>query len=102
MRYSLNLEEEQGNLFLCARHEVPALLRKAEQEKEKLLRELPMFYTGDIGILLHENQHPMGYSIGATLTVKGEPVREYDPADLCFLELNELMLKRMTESGCLG
>lgn len=91
--------EEKGTLFLCAKHEAPALLEQAEREKEKLFREFRQFYNGTIDIKLHEKRHVMGTSIAATLTVNGETVREYDPADLCFLELNELMLKRLADSG---
>lgn len=87
--------EDNGAMFLCAKHEAPALLAQAEQEKEKILRELRLFYTGDIDVHLYEKRHVMGTSIAATLTVNGEAVRDYDPADLCFLDLNELMLKRM-------
>ena len=41
----------------------------------------------------------MCWSITGTLTVNGETVKTEDPCDLLFLELNELMLKRMLESG---
>lgn len=87
--------EEKGSLFLCAKHEAISLLEQAEREKEKILREFRLFFTGDIDVQLYEKRHVMGTSIAATLVVNGEMVREYDPADLCFLDLNELMLKRL-------
>jgi len=89
--------QHSGTTFLCAKCEAPKLIKQAEQEKEKILRELRLFYTGDIDVKIHEVRHVMGTSIAATLTVNGETAREYDPADLCFLDLNELMLKQILE-----
>ena len=57
--------------FLCRRSEATKLLEKAKTEAAEILKELKAFYTGD---------------------------RSYDPIDLCFLELNELMMKRLIES----
>lgn len=37
-------------------------------------------------------------SVAGDLTINGEICRSYDPIDLCFLELNELMMKRLIES----
>lgn len=89
--------ENKGSQLLCCHHEIPELMKKAEAEKEKILREFKQFYSGNIDIELHENRHMMGSSLAANLMVNGELVKEYDPADLCFLDLNELMLKRMME-----
>lgn len=89
--------QQSGTTFLCAKCEVPNLIKQAGQEKEKILRELRLFYPGDIDVKIHEVRHVMGTSVAATLMVNGETVREYDPVDLCFLDLNELMLKRILE-----
>lgn len=90
--------EKKGSQMLCCHHEIPELMKAAEAEKEKLMREFKQFYTGDIDIQFHENRHIMGCSLAADLLINGELVKEYDPADLCFLDLNELMLKRMMEA----
>lgn len=90
--------EKKCSQMLCCHREIPELMKKAEAEKEKLMREFKQFYTGDIDIQFHENRHIMGCSLAADLLVNGELVKEYDPADLCFLDLNELMLKRMMEA----
>lgn len=89
--------EKRGSMFLCSKSEATALIERAEREKEQLLYEFRQFYAGDIDIKLREVRHVMGISISATLTVNGDAVREYDPADLCFLDLNELILKRLLE-----
>lgn len=62
------------------------------------MKELKAFYTGDIGITAYTNRHVMGCSVAGDLTINGEICRSYDPIDLCFLELNELMMKRLIES----
>ena len=85
--------------FLCRRSETAELIKKAEQERDNILNELKTFYTGNIGIRIYTADHVEGASIAGDLTVNGEICRKYDPVDLCFLELNELMLKRMIELG---
>ncbi len=84
--------------FLCRRSEATKLLEKAKTEAAEILKELKAFYTGDIGITAYINRHVMGYSVAGDLTINGEICRSYDPIDLCFLELNELMMKRLIES----
>lgn len=75
--------------------EIQDELRKAEETKKEILHELKGFINGDIGINLYIKRFPMGHSSAADLTVNGEVCRTYSPADLCFLELNELMLSLM-------
>jgi hypothetical protein len=41
----------------------------------------------------------MGASIAGDLTVNGEVCRQYDPIDLCFLDLLTLMMKRLIDVG---
>lgn len=84
--------------FLCRRSEATKLLEKAKTEAAEILKELKAFYTGDIGITAYINRHVMGCSVAGDLTINGEICRSYDPIDLCFLELNELMMKRLIES----
>lgn len=69
-----------------------AQLEYAKREAEKVLADLRVFYTGDFGIKVYPVLHPFGWSVAADLTVNGEVFRHFDPADLCFLELNELCL----------
>lgn len=84
--------------FLCRRSEATKLLEKAKTEAAEILKELKAFYTGDIGITAYINRQVMGCSVAGDLTINGEICRSYDPIDLCFLELNELMMKRLIES----
>ena len=81
--------------LLGSRSEIEDELVRAEETKKEILRELKGFINGDIGINLYVKRFPMGHSSAADLTVNGEVCRTYSPADLCFLELNELMLSLM-------
>ena len=74
--------------FLCRRSEATKLLEKAKTEAAEILKELKTYI----------NRHVMGCSVAGDLTINGEICRSYDPIDLCFLELNELMMKRLIES----
>lgn len=72
-----------------------AQLAYAERQRVRILHEIRDFYRGNIDIRIAPELHTMGWSITADLIVSGEICRHYDPADLCFLDLNELMLQRM-------
>lgn len=89
--------EQHPDYFLCGKSSVPKLKEKARKEADRLLKEFSAFYRGNIGIEIGEKQHLLGWSITATLTVNGKKVRREDPCDLLFLDLNELMLKRLKE-----
>lgn len=91
--------EERPSCFACGKKSIPSLVEKARAEAEQILKEFSMFYQGDIGIEIGTKFHGLCWSITATLTVNGEPVRTEDPCDLLFIDLNELMLKRMIELG---
>lgn len=95
----MNREHEENTYFLCRRSKAAELIKKAERERDRILKELKAFYTGDIGIRIYATEHVEGASVAGDLTVNGEICRQYDPVDLCFLDLNELMLKRMLEAG---
>ena len=83
--------------FLCAKDELPAVLAKAETDKERILKETKAFYAGDIDVRFIEKKHISGWSVSAILTVNGEAVREYMSPELCFLELECLILGRLLE-----
>ena len=57
-----------------------------------------MFGASNIEITLEPTSHIMGWAVEATLSVNGDPVRHYEFARLCFMELNELMLSKMREA----
>ncbi len=92
------MAESKGTTYLCSKYELPDLLALAERTKERTLKDLRLFCRGDVDIHIHEVRNVMGYSIAATLLVNGTAVREYDPADLCFLDLNNLMFERLLET----
>lgn len=88
-------EEPKGSYFCCAKSEVNSLISKAEKEKQVILREFGQFYSGDIDILISPECHFNGWSISCNLTVNGKQILYYPFVDLCFLELNEMMLYKM-------
>lgn len=87
-----------GNQLLCSRHELPALIAKAETMKAEILADLKAFYAGDIDVRIYQKDHTMGFSVAADLTVNGELCKTYDPADLCFIDLNALVLQRLAQA----
>lgn len=91
--------EQHPDYFACGKHSIPKLVEKAKKEAEQILKEFAIFYRGDIGITIEPKFHGLCWSITATLTVNGEPVKTQDPCDLLFLELNELILNRMIQLG---
>ena len=100
MRIYDDYDERPGNDFLCAASELPKIIRQLEAERDTILREMrEMFGASNIEITLEANAHIMGWSVDATLSVNGDPVRHYEFARLCFMELNELMLSKMLEAS---
>lgn len=89
--------EKRGNYFLCEHRDAERLLKKAEEEKRRILKEFAIFYHGAIDVIIYPVRHVTGTSIAGALTVNGEKVREYDPVDLCFLDMNELMLTQLAK-----
>ena len=79
--------------ILGSKTQIEKEIVEAEVQKENILKELKLFVNGDINIKMYAEEYPLGYSSVAELLVNGELCRKYSPADLCFLELNELMLK---------
>lgn len=90
-------EDREGTYFLCRRSEIPSLLEKAKKEAEQILKELRQYYTGDFAVRAYANHHVEGHSIAGDLLVSGEVCRTFDPIDLLFLELNELMIVRIQQ-----
>ena len=98
---TINTLHEQGSYFLCKKSEVPELLKAAEKEKQEFLHGavgFDKFVNGDIDIRIYPKEHFMGWSIACDLTVNGEICRQYEPMDLCFLDLNEMMLKMLLKN----
>ena len=91
--------EENPSYFFCQRRHVPELVKRAKTEAAAILKEFSLYYqaAGTLEIVIEPIQHVTCWSIGATLTWDGQPVKKEDSADLLFLELNELMLKRLIE-----
>ena len=94
---SHELDKNKVTYFLCARSETRELIESAQTEADKILNELKAFLIGDIGIRIYSVQHPTGYSIAGDLTVNGKICKSYDPVSLLFLDLNEIMLKKLVE-----
>lgn len=89
--------EIQETYRLVSRSEVPALIAEAKAEAEHILTELRQFYDGDITVRVYENHHAVANSIAGDLLVDGEVCRTFDPIDLMFPELNELLLMRILD-----
>jgi hypothetical protein len=91
--------QQYPDYFACGQKSVPALLKKAKQEAAQILKDFSEFYHGEIGIEIGSKQHLLCWSITATLTLNGNPIKTEDPCDLLFLELNNLILARMLKGG---
>jgi len=85
--------------WFCESADVPGLIEEAKSEAERLLQELSAFYAGDIDIEIGAVQHGNYWSITGTLVINGEARRTEDPCDLLFLDLNELLLKRLSRQN---
>lgn len=83
--------------ILGSKIQIEKEIKEAEIQKENILKELKLFLNGDIDIKMYVEEYPLGYSSAAELLVNGELCRKYSPADICFLELSNLMLKLMLE-----
>ena len=73
--------------LLCRRSEAPELIRKAERERDVLLDELRVFYTGDIGVNIRAVDHVMGTdeTAAAAWLQEGRPVVLHTAAIPCSL-----------------
>lgn len=95
------MEKERPTYFLCSRRDVPGLVKRAETEAARILKEFAEFYStaGKLEIVIEPIQHPMGYSIGGRLTWDEETVVEESDCGLLFLQLNDVMINRMLQLG---
>ena len=84
--------------FLCSKTECEKYVSAAKQEAKKILNEMSIFFTGDIDIEVRSKQYVMGFAPIGVLLVGSEIVREYSHIDLLFLDLNELMLKKLCQA----
>lgn len=91
--------ESNPTFFMSGKKDCARLVEKAKGEAERILKEFSVFYSGDVGIEIGVKQFAACFSITATLTVNGSKVKEYDPCDLCFYDLNALIMKRMIDCG---
>lgn len=94
MKHNINV----GNRFLCGKAELKDFIKKAEAEASNLVKELAMFFNGNLSIAISYQEYAMGYSVKAALLLDGEEI-EKDDCDLLFLKLNNLMLQKMIEAG---
>ena len=92
------MDERIGDGFFCHKDELPAVLEKAEKDKTRVLKEFAIFYPGDVDIEFAPVSHFMGWSVTAILTVNGQPIREYQSPELCFMELHTMMFERLREA----
>lgn len=69
-------------------------LQKFQAETEKTLKEFALYFNGDVDVKAEIIQYPEGYGLEADLLVNNEVARHYPIADLCLLDLNELMLQQ--------
>ena len=92
----MSVSKQQGNDLLCSRSELQDVMAGLEQKKERVLREFRQYFTGGVvDVVFEPKKYVMGWGVEATLTFDGEPVKHYELAGLCLLDLNEMMLKRL-------
>lgn len=96
-RLIMDYAKEHPDYFLCSRKDLNRLKERAEKEANEIMRDFFVFYSGDVKIEIGEKEHPMGWSVTGTLLVNGNKVRTEDPCTLLFIDINELVLKRMLE-----
>ena len=92
-----DVERKPGNSLLCTKAELPEIMRRLERQRLDAIKDVSVFFLGDIDIRLEPTKYVTGWGVEATLTVNGETVRHYMTAGLCFLELNLLVLEKIIE-----
>ena len=95
-------KREKPSYFMCGKKDIPELTLKAKEEAEQILREFCVFFrpARPISIEIYTAEHPTCYSIGARLIWDGvDVIRDENTCDLLFIDLNNLILKRMLELG---
>lgn len=86
---------ERPSYFMCGSNNKEFLKTQAQKDADLLLKDFQQYYSGNFSIKTKIVDHDLCYSIGGTLLVNGNVCREYDDIELLFLDLNELMLKRL-------
>lgn len=88
--------------FICSKKDIPKLTEAAKEEAERVLRDFHQFFrpARPVSIEIYTVEHPLCYSIGARLLWDGDDViRDESCCDLLFIDLNQMILKRMVELG---
>ena len=89
----------QHNSIICdSKSDMEEELAWTEKQAADLLKEFKLYYSGDVGIKVYPMRHIEGWSVCADLTVNGELCRHYDPAEICFLDLNMMMLNQLIKA----
>lgn len=94
-----------SDLFCADLREALKLEAEAKEKVPRLLEELRHYIRtpGEIGIEVRRVRYPFtGWAVEADLTFDGEVVRHYEGFDLLKLELTELELRVMLNSGILS
>ncbi len=94
-----------SDLFCADLREALKLEAEAKEKVPRLLEELRHYIRtpGEIGIEVRRVRYPFtGWAIEADLTFNGEVVRHYEGFDLLELELSELELRILLNSGILS
>ena len=88
--------------FICSKKDIPRLTEAAKVEAEQILRDFHVYFRPDrpVSIEIYTVEHPLCYSIGARLLWNGDDViRDESCCDLLFIDLDQMILKRMVELG---
>ena len=88
--------------FICSKKDIPKLTEAAKKEAERILRDFYAIFrpARPVSIEIYTVEHPLCYSIGARLLWNGDDViRDESCCDLLFIDLDQMILKRMVELG---
>lgn len=83
---------------LCSHQEAVEEIEAFNKSRDQVLKELAMYYQGDITVETEAIQYPMGWAVEANLYCSGEFVKHYELADLVLLDLNNLMFDKIRKS----
>lgn len=80
---------------LCSHQEAVEEIKAFNKRRDQVLKELAMYYQGDITVEAEAIQYPMGWAVEANLYYSGEFVKHYELADLVLLDLNNLIFDKI-------
>lgn len=90
---------EFPDFFACTKKDVREMIEKANEIAQRCLQDFRMFFSGDFDIKIEAKEEPFKcYSIIGTLTVNGQPVRTENPCTLLFIDLDQIVLKKMAKT----